>query len=157
MSEGLLTVLKLCFLALLFLFLLRVVYVVVLEMRDPVPAGAVPEPATPARAERPRRERDPKGAVLRALEPPERAGETLTVADGELTVGRAAGCALALADDTYVSQVHARLYRQQGATMVEDLGSTNGTWVNGERITAPTRLRRGDRVQIGRTVLEVAR
>lgn len=157
MSEGLLTVLKLCFLALLFLFLLRVLRVVILEMRDPTPAGAVPDPVPPPKLERARRSGAAKGAELHTLEPPERAGETITVGDAEVTVGRAPGCSLVLADDTYVSQVHARFSRDHGSTIVEDLGSTNGTFVNGERIATPTKLRRGDRVQFGRTVLEVGR
>jgi len=61
-----------------------------------------------------------------------------------------------LADDTFVSQVHARVFERDGRTWVEDLGSRNGTFVNGKRIDAPTRLRRGDQVQFGQTVAEVA-
>jgi pSer/pThr/pTyr-binding forkhead associated (FHA) protein len=62
---------------------------------------------------------------------------------------------VALPDDTYVSQLHARVFQRSGETYVEDLGSTNGTYVNGHRVSAPTPVRRGDSLQVGSTVLEV--
>ena len=74
-----------------------------------------------------------------------------------MTVGRAPGCGVVLDEDTFVSQVHARLFRRGRETYVEDLGSTNGTFVNGERIDEVTRLRRGDQVQFGSTVTEITR
>ena len=77
-----------------------------------------------------------------------RRGETFALAD-ELTVGRGGGCGIVLADDTFVSQVHARFTAAAATCIVEDLGSRNGTFVNGEAIAAPTRLRRGDQVQFG--------
>jgi hypothetical protein len=158
-SEGLLTVLKFCFLALVYLFLARVVFVVARELKaakvpvvvpEPVVAEAVVAPAAP-------RERRSRSRVqLRILEPVARAGEVFAL-DDEITVGRAAGCGVVLAEDTFVSQVHARVFRRGGDSYVEDLGSTNGTYVNGERVVEATRLRRGDRVQFGQTVAEVAR
>ena len=72
----------------------------------------------------------------------------------EITVGRAAGCQIALIDDTYVSQLHARVFERSGQVYVEDLGSTNGTYVNGHRVSAPTPMHKGDSLQIGSTVLE---
>lgn len=75
----------------------------------------------------------------------------------ETTVGRAPGCGIALTDDKFASSLHARLFVQGGRLWVEDLGSTNGTWLNGERLDGPRPLARGDRVQVGRTVLEVTR
>jgi pSer/pThr/pTyr-binding forkhead associated (FHA) protein len=62
-----------------------------------------------------------------------------------------------LGDDTYVSQLHARLFQQNGEGYVEDLGSTNGTYVNRKTITSATRLRRGDQVQFGQTVAEIVK
>jgi hypothetical protein len=156
MSEAVLTVLKFCFLALLYLFLFRVVRVVVLEMRSP---AAAPVAATGAAPARPGRERksEGRGALrLRLVHPAARKGEVLPIPD-EVTVGRGGGCGIVLADDTYVSTTHARLFQQGGECFVEDLGSTNGTFVNGERVTAATRLRRGDQVQFGQTVAEVVR
>ena len=92
MSEAVLTVLKFCFLALLYLFLYRVVRLTLRELRAPAltaePAG-VPTAAPP-----PRRERRPEpraGLRLRILEPASRQGETHTI-DREVTVGRGGGC-----------------------------------------------------------------
>ena len=157
MSEAVLTVLKFCFLALLYLFLYRVVRVTLRELRAPVltaePAAAPQAAPAPAR-----RERTPsgRGLRLRIVEPAARRGEAHTI-DREVTVGRGGGCALVLADDTYVSQLHARLFQQNGKGYVEDLGSTNGTYVNGKQIGGVTRLRRGDQVQFGQTVAEVVK
>ncbi len=75
----------------------------------------------------------------------------------ETTVGRGGGCAIVLPEDQFVSTVHARLFRRGEGLYVEDLGSRNGTFVNGEPVQAPRRLRRGDRVQFGETVGEVVR
>jgi len=70
------------------------------------------------------------------------------------TVGRSQDADIII-DDPYASDFHARVSAQNGQTRVEDLGSTNGTYVNGRRITAPTGLVKGDTVQIGKTMLEV--
>jgi hypothetical protein len=156
MSEAVLTVLKFCFLALLYLFLYRVVRLTLRELRAP---ALTAEPAGVPTAAPPRRERRPEpGAALRlrVLEPASRRGETHTI-DREVTVGRGGGCALVLSDDTYVSQLHARLFQQNGEGYVEDLGSTNGTYVNGKQIKGVTRLKGGDQVQFGQTVAEVAK
>jgi hypothetical protein len=158
MSEAVLTVLKFCFLALLYLFLFRVVRLTVRELRAPA-LSAQPPAAPPAPAPAPRRERrsEPRGALrLHIIEPAARRGETHTI-DREVTVGRGGGCALVLNDDTYVSQLHARLFQQNGEGYVEDLGSTNGTYVNGKQIAGVTRLARGDHVQFGQTVAEVGK
>ena len=156
MSEAVLTVLKFCFLALLYLFLYRVVRLTLRELRAPALAA---EPAGAPTVAPPRRERgpEPRAAMrLRILEPASRRGETHTI-DREVTVGRGGGCALVLSDDTYVSQLHARLFPQNGEGYVEDLGSTNGTYVNGKQIKGVTRLKRGDQVQFGQTVAEVTK
>ena len=60
-----------------------------------------------------------------------------------------------LLDDPYASEFHMRLVAQENGLVLHDLGSTNGTYVNGRRVTAPTALRRGDSVQVGKTVMEV--
>jgi pSer/pThr/pTyr-binding forkhead associated (FHA) protein len=70
------------------------------------------------------------------------------------TVGRSQDADIII-DDPYASDFHARVSAENGQTRVEDLGSTNGTYVNGRRITAPTGLVKGDTVQIGKTMLEV--
>jgi pSer/pThr/pTyr-binding forkhead associated (FHA) protein len=130
--------------------------------------AAVAAPAPPAKPAKPpkatkadRKRSQAKGARsagpatrMIVLQPPELAGATYGLGD-ELTVGRAAGCKVSLPNDSYASNLHARAYQADGLTFVEDLGSTNGTFVNGERISAPTAVKAGDRVQVGATVLEL--
>jgi pSer/pThr/pTyr-binding forkhead associated (FHA) protein len=58
-------------------------------------------------------------------------------------------------DDPYASEFHMRLVAQEHGLTLHDLGSTNGTYVNGRRVTAPTQLKRGDNIQVGKTVMEV--
>ena len=75
---------------------------------------------------------------------------------GNMVMGRAPECELAL-DDTFVSQQHARLFAKNGSWYVEDLGSTNGTFVNDQRLGAPAMVQPGDRVRVGTTVMELRR
>jgi hypothetical protein len=161
MPESLLTILKFTLLAVLWLFFLRVLRAVWVELSPPrgqrVAAGggrlvtSAPSPAVGVSAAS-----GGRAMLLRVVEPAERKGHTYELSD-EATVGRAAGCAVSLTEDTFVSQLHARLYRRDGKLWVEDLGSTNGTYLNTKRVSAPVAVRRGDRLQIGRTVLEVGR
>jgi pSer/pThr/pTyr-binding forkhead associated (FHA) protein len=58
-------------------------------------------------------------------------------------------------DDPYASDFHLRLVSQESGMMLHDLGSTNGTYVNGRRASAPTELKRGDTIQVGKTVMEI--
>ena len=152
MPEALLTILKFCFLALLWLFFVRVLWAVWAEVNSPAPAaaGAGAGAAAPARAAA------SESTRLKVVEPAGRRGTVYQLGD-ELTVGRASGCQVALPDDSYASQLHARVFRKDGRYWLEDLGSTNGTYLNAKPVTAPVALRRGDRVQVGRTVLEVTR
>jgi hypothetical protein len=60
-----------------------------------------------------------------------------------------------LLNDPYASEFHMRLVAHENGMVLHDLGSTNGTYVNGRRVTAPTTLRRGDTIQVGKTVMEV--
>lgn len=158
MPDTLLTILKFCFLALLYLFFMRVLRAVWAEMKNPPPAATAPAPApAPAPARNwgggARGSGAGKAARLRVIEPAETKGKTYELAD-ELTVGRAGGCQITL-DDTFVSQLHARVFRRDGQLFVEDLGSTNGTFLNRKKVTAPIAMRKGDRLQIGKTVMEL--
>jgi hypothetical protein len=58
-------------------------------------------------------------------------------------------------DDPYASEFHLRLVSQENGLMLHDLGSTNGTYVNGRRVSAPTEIKRGDTIQVGKTVMEI--
>jgi hypothetical protein len=162
MSEQVLNILKLCLLALVYLFLLRVVRAVWAEVAAPKTAQAAGRrgrrraqvnapPAAPA----PPRGRRSRGAAteLVAVEPAANAGRRYPLGD-EITVGRAAGCQVTV-DDTYVSQLHARVFTRDGQLLVEDLGSTNGTYLNRVKVSGPMAMQKGDRLQVGNTVLEV--
>jgi pSer/pThr/pTyr-binding forkhead associated (FHA) protein len=150
--EPLLAILKLCALALLYLFFLRVIRAVWAEVA-PVRAVATPAPAVKA-ARRPAGRKAAKGGdALVVLEPKDQKGQRYTITD-EVTMGRAAGCTVTLSDN-YASQHHARVFRQDEALQVEDLGSTNGTYVNGAKVTTAMPLKRGDRLKVGATVFEV--
>jgi pSer/pThr/pTyr-binding forkhead associated (FHA) protein len=72
------------------------------------------------------------------------------------TIGRGIECELRI-EDTYASQQHARIFGRNGGWYVEDLGSTNGTFVNEQRLVAPAMLQPGDRVRIGTTTVELRR
>ncbi|HEX2700128.1 MAG TPA: FHA domain-containing protein [Acidimicrobiales bacterium] len=159
MPESLLTILKFFFLALLWLFFARVLWAVWAEVNAPSAAPLPPASryggvAAPAAA--PARAGSVESTRLRVVEPADRRGTSYDLGD-ELTVGRASGCQVALPDDSYASQLHARIFRKDGRLWLEDLGSTNGTYLNAKAVTSPVALRRGDRVQVGRTVLEVTR
>jgi hypothetical protein len=144
--------------ALIFLFFLRVVRAVFVEVRPAGPTRAQRRQQRRAEAdERPLREtRSRRQLRLEVIEPREREGTTYEL-DGEVTVGRSNGCGIPTTYDSYSSTLHARLYRSGGQIWVEDLGSTNGTYVNSERISQPARLGKGDLLQIGATVFEVRR
>jgi pSer/pThr/pTyr-binding forkhead associated (FHA) protein len=73
--------------------------------------------------------------------------------DGELILGRERATADLVIDDPGVSRRHARVLEDRGDVIVEDLGSSNGTYVNGERISGPVELGAGDEVQVGATVV----
>jgi pSer/pThr/pTyr-binding forkhead associated (FHA) protein len=159
--EQLLGLLKLCLLGLLYLFFLRVLWAVWSEVRGPrpakVPAANDQTRAIATAASKADRKADrKKGTVTKlvATKPDPMKGREFELGI-ELTVGRAAGCKIALPDDTFVSQLHARVFRNDEGAFVEDLGSTNGTFLNGRKLGAATKLKAGDHLQIGSTVLEV--
>jgi hypothetical protein len=146
------------FLALLYLFLLRVIRAVWVELREPRLVVATPDavepapPAKPARASRRKGRGVPKRLMVMG---PDHSKGTTYPLEAELSIGRAPGCAVTLASDNFVSQVHARVFRSGDGYMVEDLGSTNGTLLNGRKLTGTTPLRPGDRLQVGRSTLEL--
>ncbi len=149
MSDAALTLLKIGLLAFLYLFFAWVLHSSINRLRQGTVAVAGPEvAATPTFGSS---EPSATGRIT-VLEPDELAGSVMQIGD-ELTIGRAAACSLTL-DDTYVSQLHASIVWRDRHYLVEDAGSTNGTFVNRERLVAPVVLQTGDRVQIGSTVLE---
>jgi pSer/pThr/pTyr-binding forkhead associated (FHA) protein len=149
-----LDLLKYAFLAILYIFIARAVKAVYVELRGPAPARRAPRSApTPAPA-RPSSRRNKKPArKVAVVQGDQFKGRSFDIG-GELLIGRAEKCNLVL-DDAYVSQMHARIFTKDDGIIVEDLGSTNGTYVNRSRINGPTPLHRGDQVKIGKTVLEL--
>lgn len=116
--------------------------------------GARPTPAAPARRPaKPQRKGLPRKLVVTAGP---LAGTTLPLGDGPLTIGRADGSTLVLTDN-YASTHHARLVPRDGQWYVEDLGSTNGTYLDRQRITQPVPVPPGVPIRIGKTALELRR
>jgi pSer/pThr/pTyr-binding forkhead associated (FHA) protein len=153
MPDQLLNLLKLFLLLLLYLFFLRVLRAVWAEVNPP---KVVEAPAKPKREKGTRRatgSRKHGPLVLRLIAPAEVKGRSYPLTQ-EITVGRAAGCQVTI-DDTYASQLHARVFLREGQVYVEDLGSTNGTYLNRRKVTGPMQVQRGDKLQIGNTVLEL--
>ena len=134
---------------LFFMWVVRAVWVEVRPLKRRRVRGADNEPGE---------EKGRKGRRLRlhVIRPEDQAGRTYEIGD-EVTVGRAAGCGVPIDYDTYSSNLHARLFRLDGDLWAEDLGSTNGTWVNTVRIGERTRLEKGDLLQVGGTVFEVGK
>ena len=149
--------------ALIFLFFLRVIRAVWVEMSPATIRKSRSERRQEKRQEReanrpPDRPKESRRRQLhlKVAEPPAHAGRTYDL-DDELTIGRSPGCGVSTPEDIYTSTLHARLFRRGDQLWVEDLGSTNGTFVNREQITQAVRLGKGDLLQIGSTVFEVAR
>jgi len=112
--------------------------------------------ARPADFEKRERRRRVRGTLaLEFIEPAERSGERVDV-EGGVTIGRSGECDLSL-QDTYLSSRHARLANDDGDLSIEDLGSTNGTYVNQELVKGRVHLERGDVVQVGGVLFEVVR
>jgi pSer/pThr/pTyr-binding forkhead associated (FHA) protein len=148
--HSLLEILKYFLLVLLWLFFVYATRMVWVEIRRSRPEKeAVPE-GQPVAADK------SVPLKLRVVDPPQRRGRMFELGQ-EVTLGRSPGCAVPLEDDTFTSSVHARVYRRNGELWLEDLRSTNGTYLNDSRVSEPTRLQRGDRIKVGSTILEVAR
>jgi pSer/pThr/pTyr-binding forkhead associated (FHA) protein len=172
MTDQVLDILKLVLLALLYLFFARVLWAVWSEVRSPAAARTTadlgpqqqqPTPETDPPAPAPmqpgrRATKAPKGrggnpARLVVLEPKQRRGTTFAIAP-EVGIGREADNTIVITDDEYISGHHARVFTAEGSVIVDDLGSRNGTHLNGARLTQPHTVRTGDRIQVGYTVLE---
>jgi pSer/pThr/pTyr-binding forkhead associated (FHA) protein len=158
MSEIALTVLKVLFLALLWLFILSAVSVIRSDLFGrtvPSPDGQPQELEPPAPPPPQPRGRRPRGEPrVFTITQGNQAGLSAELAAGVIMIGRGADCQLIL-DDDYVSTRHARVVRGESGIYIEDLGSTNGTYVNGQRITAPTTITLADTIRIGKTILKL--
>jgi hypothetical protein len=111
------------------------------------PAGKQPKPSRPPKPKR-------GAAKVLVVTAGPREGTRIELGASSLSIGRAAENTLVLEDD-YVSNRHARLFPHEGAWVVEDLGSTNGTYLDRTRLTAPMVVPVGTPVRIGKSVLEL--
>lgn len=158
MSELTLLLIRFAYLAVLWIFVLSAVSVVRTDLfgaraaRQEAERGGQSkrQARAAARANRPRRG-DPSSVVI--VEGDNR-GVQVSLELAPLLIGRGNDAAIRL-DDDYVSTRHARIATDSSQWYVEDLGSTNGTYVGSTRITQPTTLTLGSQVRIGKTILEL--
>ena len=159
MSELALTLVRLGFLTLLWTFVLVTVLVLRRDLRQPAEArpgtrerkaARAPKPPKPPRVAK---QQKVKGSKLVVIEGPLN-GTVVPLGNVQITIGRAPDSTLII-DDDYASSRHARIYPSEGAWVVEDLGSTNGTWIDRTRITSPTVLPVGAPLRVGRTTLQI--
>jgi pSer/pThr/pTyr-binding forkhead associated (FHA) protein len=126
------------------------------KVRAPkVRAAPAPKPAKPAKPTRaPRRSAPTARPTKVAVVDGPLAGTSVPLSSLPVTIGRADDSTIVINDD-YVSQRHARLVPNGTAWMLEDLGSTNGTLLDGAKLTATTEVHAGSQIKIGRTILEL--
>lgn len=148
--------LKIAFLVLLYLFIWRIVRSASRDFRTG--GGAAQESVLIAPAEAAALGLSPQRIRARlvveqspALEP----GEEILVDSVPVSIGRGGQNDVPLDGDDFTSASHARFESRGDGVWVEDLGSTNGTFVNGARVTTPRRLGKGDVVRVGKTDLRV--
>jgi pSer/pThr/pTyr-binding forkhead associated (FHA) protein len=157
MSELVVLGLKLGFLALLWLFILFTGNVIRTDLfgRKVSAAELAQTPSGPPAAPQAKLSRRALKQLPKTLTVThgQQAGIQLPLGEGIL-IGRSSDCQLLLEDD-YVSTRHARISRTPTGYQVEDLGSTNGTFVNNQRITTPIAFSIGDTLRIGRTLMSV--
>jgi hypothetical protein len=155
-----LTLIRVAFLAVLWLFVIAAIGVVRTDLLGTGAAKArrarnqppAPQPQRPPRPARPGRG-TPRFLVVTegGL-----AGASIDLSDQQITMGRANDATLVLNDD-YSSSYHARIFPQDGQWFVEDLGSTNGTYLDRQKVIRPTPVPVGVPIRIGKTVLELRR
>jgi pSer/pThr/pTyr-binding forkhead associated (FHA) protein len=131
-----LNILKLLFLALIFVFLWQIARSIGAHIGA---GGSLPRPKG--------------GAEVVVVRSEHHAGERFGVRD-VVVVGRSPDADVII-DDPYASEFHLRMSSHDGQLLLQDLGSTNGTYVNGRRVTMPLPLNKGDAVQVGKTIMEV--
>lgn len=160
-----LTLIRVAFLAVLWLFVIAAIGVVrtdlfgtaTTKIRRTKNQPAPMQPA-PRQAPRPAKPAKPGRGTPRFLVVTEGAlaGRSIDLVDQQITMGRANDATLVLNDD-YASTHHARIFPQDGQWLVEDLGSTNGTYLDRQKVIRPTPVPVGVPIRIGKTALELRR
>lgn len=170
MTDQVLDILKLVLLALLYLFFARVLWAVWSEVRQPEVRAAAeraaadrPDDGTPtagtnwrtnAKPTAPPRGRRGLPARFVVLEPKSRRGTAYPVTAEPIKIGRDEHNTIVIADDAYVSALHATISFVGDRVIVDDVASKNGTYLNGTRLYSQHSVSIGDRIQIGSTILE---
>jgi hypothetical protein len=149
--ETTLLVLKLAFLVLLYVFIWRIVRSASRDLRLPQEsmilrphqaAGLLHQPAAPK-----------LGRLVVTASPALASGDVFVLESAPISIGRAANNEIVINADEYASTRHARVEPRRDGVYVEDVGSTNGTYVNGVRLTREQRLAPGDLIRVGETDL----
>lgn len=157
MSELTLTLIKLGFLAVLWLFVLSAISVIRTDIfgtkvQTPKPPKGQKQPKQQKPAKRSRRVRGAPNKLL-IIDGPN-AGQSVPVGTEPILLGRGTDAAIRL-DDDYVSTRHARFATNGEQWFVEDLGSTNGTYIGSQRVTSPVPVAIGTAVRLGKTIVEL--
>jgi pSer/pThr/pTyr-binding forkhead associated (FHA) protein len=167
MPELVLAIVRIAIVALLWLFVLAAVRVIRTDIYGPRaarPARARPAPAPRAPKQAKAAKPTKSGKSGKGRDVPSKlvitagalAGTSIALREAPVTIGRANDSTLVLADD-YASNRHARLVPSDNGWLVEDLGSTNGTYLDRTKVTAPMPVPLGMPIRIGKTVLELRR
>ncbi|WP_426247203.1 FHA domain-containing protein FhaB/FipA [Nocardioides sp. LHG3406-4] len=155
MSELTLFLIRLAYLAILWIFVLSAVSVIRSDMFGARVPEAARGNASPGKSPKPAKGGRRRGAPTHLIVVEgENTGARAELADAPLIIGRGTDAAIRL-DDDYVSTRHARVATSGDQWFVEDLGSTNGTYLGSVRITQPTTLTLGTQIRIGKTILEL--
>jgi FHA domain len=165
MSELTLTIIRLGLLLLLWLFVFSIVgvlrgdiygtRVVSRTPRKPAPARRPAAPPAPAQAKAGKQKRQSRGGPTSlAVTGGSLSGTTLQLRESGTLIGRNPECALIL-DDDFASGRHARIFRRDDGWYVEDLGSTNGTFLGSQKLTGAAHVEAGSTLRIGKTVIEL--
>jgi pSer/pThr/pTyr-binding forkhead associated (FHA) protein len=164
MNELSLTIIRVAFLAVLWLFVIAAIGVVRTDLlggpaangrRGKLRQAQAPKPARTLKPAKPPRAGRGSARVL-VVTAGALKGTSLDLDQQQITLGRANDATLVLNDD-YASSRHARIFPQDGQWIVEDLGSTNGTYLDRQKVTRPMPVPVGVPIRIGKTVLELRR
>ena len=161
MSELTLTLIKLGFLAVLWLFVLSAVSVIRSDVFGTKVPAAAPRPKEKPKKNKERAQAQPKSrkpargnpTKLQVVSGPN-AGQSVPLSDQPILLGRGTDASIRL-DDDYVSTRHARFATNGEQWFVEDVGSTNGTYLGSQRITSPVPVGLGIQVRLGKTIVEL--
>jgi hypothetical protein len=158
-----LTLIRVAFLAVLWLFVITAIGVVRTDLfgssgTTKSRRARARQQRAPRQPQRPPRQPRPGRSAPRFLVVTDGAlkGASVNLTEQQITLGRSNDATLVLNDD-YASSRHARIFPQDGQWVVEDLGSTNGTYLDRQKVTRPTPVPVGVPIRIGKTVLELRR